>query len=305
MNPVRNGATYAFHPWRPSVDLHGAQMHIGIVVVRCVCNLLPSRLMRHPGLFSLVLLTCGAWALPAPAQVRLEGVVRDDSGAVLADVRVELWDNLTRERIRSQETDHAGRFAFRVRQGAGYRLHATRIGYLAADSSVQIPRDRRTVPVEFRMVAQPVGLEAVDVVARARSPAVLNGFEARQRTGMGHYLTRDDLDRMRPALVTDALARVPGVRLESGGGSSFHRRIRMARTSARGNCPVQVFIDGLLLNRGTSRMRDVQGSGVDDVVAVNDVEGIEVYRGLSSVPAEFLNENSRCGVVVIWTRRGG
>jgi Carboxypeptidase regulatory-like domain/TonB-dependent Receptor Plug Domain len=278
-------------------------MHIRNVVVRCVCNLLPSRLMRHPALCTAALLLC-AWALPAPAQTRLEGVVRDDSGAVLPGVRVELWDNLTRERVRSQETDRGGRFAFRVRQGSGYRLHATRIGYLATDSSLLVPDDRRTLPVEFRLVAQPLGLEAIDVVARARSPAVLNGFQARQRTGMGHYLTREDLDRMRPAMVTDALARVPGVRLESGGGSSFHRRIRMSRSSARGYCPVQVFVDGMLINRGSSRMREAS-SGVDDTVSIDDVEGIEVYRGLSSVPAEFLNEDSRCGVVVIWTRRGG
>lgn len=279
-------------------------MHIGNVVVRCVCNLLPGRLMRHPRLCAAAVLFC-AWAAPAPAQVRLEGVVRDDSGAVMRDVRVELWDNLTRERIRSQETDRSGRFAFRVREGAGYRLHATRIGYLATDSSLTIPRGQRSLPVEFRMVAQPVGLDPIDVVARARSPAVLNGFEARQRNGMGHYLNREDLDRMRPGLVTDALARIPGVRLESGGGSSFHRRIRMARSSARGNCPVQVYVDGMLLNRGGSRMREVPGGGVDDVVSVADVEGIEVYRGVSTVPAEFLNEHSVCGVVVIWTRRGG
>lgn len=259
--------------------------------------------MRHPGLCTFAFLLC-AWALPAPAQTRLEGVVRDDFGAAIAGVRVELWDNLTRELVRSQETDRGGRFAFRVRQGSGYRLHATRIGYLATDSSLLIPDGRRTIPVEFRLVAQPLGLDAVDVVARARSPAVLNGFQARQRTGMGHYLTREDLDRMKPALVTDALARVPGVRLESRGGSAFHRHIRMSRSSGRGYCPVQVFVDGMLLNRGSSRMREAS-SGVDDSVSIDDVEGIEVYRGLSSVPAEFLNENSRCGVVVIWTRRGG
>lgn len=276
-------------------------MHIESVFVRCVCNLLPRRLMRHPGIVPVVLLLC-AWAFPAPAQVRLEGVVRDDSGAVMEDVRVELYDNLTRQHVRTQETDRSGRFSFRVREGYGYRLHVTRIGYLGADSSVLVPRGQRIVPVEVRLVSQPLGLAAIDVVARARSPNILAGFQARQRSGMGHYLTREDLERMRPGLVTDALARIPGVRLESG-GSNFQRRVRMARNGVR-NCPVQVWVDGMLLTRSV-RGREAPQSSVDDVVSVNDVEGIEVYRGLSSVPAEFLNEHARCGVVVIWTRRGG
>lgn len=267
--------------------------------MRCVCNLLQGRPMRHPCLLSLFAVLLSAWAVAAPAQVRLEGVVRDTAGQAVHGARVEVFDNLTRERIRTAETDRDGRFIVRLRDG-GYRLHVSLLGYLATDSSVVLPRGERRASVALRLVDQPLGMEAVDVVARARSPAVLAGFVARQRAGLGHFLTRDDLDRMRPGRVTDALARVPGVRLESG-GSTFHRRLRMARTGVR-NCAVQVFVDGMLMNRG---LRGPGGSSVDDIVSVSDVEGIEVYRGLSSVPAEFLNEHARCGVVVIWTRRGG
>jgi hypothetical protein len=34
-----------------------------------------------------------------------------------------------------------------------------------------------------------------------------------------------------------------------------------------------------------------------------DVEAIEIFKGLASVPAEFLNPQSRCGVIAIWTKR--
>jgi hypothetical protein len=33
------------------------------------------------------------------------------------------------------------------------------------------------------------------------------------------------------------------------------------------------------------------------------VEAIEVFKGLGSVPPEFLNVYARCGVIAIWTRR--
>lgn len=67
-----------------------------------------------------------------------------------------------------------------------------------------------------------------------------------------------------------------------------------------GPCPVQIFLDGRLITRGA-----VMEVPVDDLVTPEAVEGIEVYRGLSTVPPEFLTPNSRCGVVAIWTRRGG
>jgi hypothetical protein len=42
---------------------------------------------------------------------------------------------------------------------------------------------------------------------------------------------------------------------------------------------------------------------VDDLVSPLDVEAVEVFRGLSSVPPEFLTPEARCGVIAIWTRR--
>jgi hypothetical protein len=43
---------------------------------------------------------------------------------------------------------------------------------------------------------------------------------------------------------------------------------------------------------------------IDDVVTPNVTEGIEVYRGVATVPPEILSPDAMCGVVAIWTRRG-
>jgi hypothetical protein len=66
-----------------------------------------------------------------------------------------------------------------------------------------------------------------------------------------------------------------------------------------GPCPVQVFLDG---NQAT---RDVPGGDVDidELASPLDVEAIEVFRGLGSIPPEFLTPEARCGVIAIWTKR--
>ena len=42
---------------------------------------------------------------------------------------------------------------------------------------------------------------------------------------------------------------------------------------------------------------------VDELVQPMDVEVIEVFRGLGSIPPEFLTPQARCGVIAIWTKR--
>jgi hypothetical protein len=43
-----------------------------------------------------------------------------------------------------------------------------------------------------------------------------------------------------------------------------------------------------------------------DELPVNDIEGIELYRGASTTPAQFWQGSGpSCGTVVIWTRTPG
>ncbi len=89
-------------------------------------------------------------------------------------------------------------------------------------------------------------------------------------------------------------------------------------------CEPRVLIDGLIVIRGDSKPPRRPGRAregevedpfddprtpepsLDDVVNPETVEGIEVYRTAAQVPAEFGGSGifTRCGVLVIWTRRG-
>lgn len=72
-------------------------------------------------------------------------------------------------------------------------------------------------------------------------------------------------------------------------------RLSRAPVGERGpvDCPPQVYIDG------------IPWAGPIDEITLRDIEGIEVYRGAAEVPAEFAGSNAGCGVIALWSRRGG
>ncbi len=194
-------------------------------------------------------------------------------------------------------TDENGVFEFEAKRISGIKLDARRLGYRPNTTPVLFFDDHDFYEVEIRLDRDAVLLAPLEVIARSAvepSP-VLRDYRHRLENGMGRYLTRDDIERRNPSFVTDMLTEIPGVRLSSA-GTGARRIVRMGRS----NCPSQIFVDGVLMNP--------EGYGtavtIDDVVSPHDVEAIEVYAGLSSIPAEFLNPNSHCGVVAIWTRRG-
>ena len=63
-----------------------------------------------------------------------------------------------------------------------------------------------------------------------------------------------------------------------------------------GKCEVSYYLDG-------GRFRPDPEVGINEILG-SEVIAVEVYRGPSETPAEFLDSGSRCGVIVIWTRRG-
>jgi outer membrane receptor for ferrienterochelin and colicin len=139
-------------------------------------------------------------------------------------------------------------------------------------------------------------LAPLEVTARSSLRArMLDGFEHRRTATPGVFFTQEDVEKRRPGYVTDLLATVPGVRLLSSGRGS-RRTVVMGRAPGNPDCPAQVYVDGLLMNRDRE-------FAIDDVVSPQAVHGIEVYRGISTVPADFLSPAATCGVVVIWTRR--
>jgi hypothetical protein len=54
-------------------------------------------------------------------------------------------------------------------------------------------------------------------------------------------------------------------------------------------------------------MKVMQGADdLDNLVRPNEVQGVEVYNSTAGVPAEYGGAaGGDCGVVLVWTKRGG
>lgn len=260
-------------------------------------------LLRYLSPLSLILLL----AAPVTGQVRIVGRIIDDLTEVpLAQARLTLLapDGSVLSRAESSET---GTFEFQVRHVRGVRIRAERMSYETNTTPLLYFDQRNFFQVEVRLDPDAILLAPLEVVAWSevdRSP-ILDGFRQRLRTGHGVYITRDQVEARKPAYVTDLLREVPGL-MVTGSGTGSRPVVRVGR-SLSGNCMTQIFVDGFLINKRIFGRTGTPPADfrIDDVVSPSSVEGIEIYRGLATVPPEFLNPDAECGVIAIWTRRGG
>jgi hypothetical protein len=259
---------------------------------------------------ALAWMACAWAARPAAAQGHVAGQILDArTGEPVVGAFVSMLTSEGRFR-RITGTDSVGRFAFDEVIPGRFRLNAGRIGYYNAQGGHIDLAHNDSVTVDIRLSASGVLLQAVTVVARSqpRGNPMLRGFYERMDRGTGYYLNRDAVEARNASMVTDLLVMAPGVRL--GPLTEAGRQIIMGRAiRGAGGCPVQFFVDNIHVNRNTAAELGRPGASplqpsIDDFVQPSAIEGIEVYAGLSSLPAEFVTNESRCGTVVVWTRRG-
>ena len=155
-----------------------------------------------------------------------------------------------------------------------------------------------TETFEFAVLldVEPVDVPGVTVEA-ARVPVRLQGFYERMETATGVFLTREDIDAREPRRMTDLLAPMRTTR-RSRAASTFGRAMDS-------ECRVPlVFIDGQLVgdaNRPVYVDPNMQPS-INQYLDPDQVEAIEIYDAVASVPTQFSLLGSGCGVVVVWTR---
>ncbi len=242
---------------------------------------------RLPRIAVVPLLT-GAVALCVPivatAQGGVRGVVADSLGGAISGAQVVIQGSGA-----AMVTDAAGTFRFQRVSGGNVVLNVRRLGYRPGSVAVQHAATETTV--EVRLVAVAEVLPTVEVRRRGEVyDARLAGYNARRTRRVGHFITREQLDRHDSPRFADVLRSIPGVVVRPLRGSGGGRTI-----SIRGNCSPLVFLDGFPAASGPLDL---------DMIDLASVEGIEVYAGVATVPIEFtsVSGTERCGVIAIWSR---
>jgi Carboxypeptidase regulatory-like domain/TonB-dependent Receptor Plug Domain/Gram-negative bacterial TonB protein C-terminal len=232
----------------------------------------------------ILVLAAAPMPLHAQSAGAIRGVVRDSVGGVVANARVAIRGTAIQA---ISDADGAYRLA-RVPAGGGV-LEARRLGYRPAATPVNVSAGSE-LQIDVELSPVPEQLAPVQVRREAEVfDSRLAGFNARKSKHVGYIVTRERLDRMSSARFVDALRQMPGLSIRTLRGGVVTVSLRGAR------CSPIFYMDGFPSTAGTMDL---------DMIDLAGVEGIEVYSGMSSTPAEFMTVEGTetCGVIAVWSR---
>lgn len=210
-------------------------------------------------------------------------------------------------------TDSDGRFVLRGLPVGSSAIRIRRIGYKAPilgatrlegeSKNARIVLERGTYELP-EITVQAASLKPIEYGWTTRD----DDFFRRKHIGFGRFLTRADIERKQPYRTANLLAGIPGVSLRFRHPGASGTEVRFTRCERVG-----VWIDGTK-QRYTSvsygggsrtpfaRMPDTAAINVGihlENVLPSQIEAMEIYRGPSEMPAEFIDS---CAAIVIWTR---
>jgi hypothetical protein len=179
-----------------------------------------------------------------------------------------------------------------------------RLGYDPWVQEIWLDDTDERLELSVRLRPQAVALDPVDVTAAVAAERYLTevGFLRRQRENAGGYfLDRQEVEQRaaRARFVTELLTGVAGVVVldskVAGRTSTVQFRGMLSLEAAQQCATPRIYVDGFV----------VDTEDLAAIVTPQDVYAIEAYRTPSEVPIEYGGSQSGCGVLLIWTRRGG
>lgn len=218
-------------------------------------------------------------------RTRIIGRVLRPDGIPLAGARVRV-----RGEPGTAVTDSTGTFLLDDAPGGTRTLEAIAMGF----SPTRVPVDVRVGDASRIDIAMRAALTTLETVTvRAMASRETRDYLARaQRNGLGFFLNGDEVRNRGQALVSVALLKAPGIRMQD---TKFGRPV----LSGPFNCTPQFFLDGW----------EIAADEIDRVVSVASLEGIEVYRQPNEVPSELMRgllisaaQRQPCLMVFVWSR---
>lgn len=257
--------------------------------------------IRAQGAATLVLLAThlGPLASGGAAQAAgtLIGRVTDEAGMAVSDARITSSSDTTIQ----VSSDSAGKFQIITIVPGPFTLRVRHLGFAPQDfSTTVLAGQKKRVALELPRL--PHEISAVEVNAVAEKPASYantrkyDQFFARRARGTGAFLTRDQIQLRHAGNIAELLEAIPGVMIRQVGTQWKIQFRRCGSSSLPGTNslpPPAVFIDGILAHNGEERL---------DTINPEDVEAIEVYRGVSELPVEARGQG--CSAVFVWLIEG-
>jgi hypothetical protein len=249
------------------------------------------------------LVTAAAFSMPLAAQTAsLAGtVVRDTAGAGIPEAQIS-FPSLGRSAV----TNYAGEFRIDGLPAGRHLVQVRRIGFRPLNDSVTLAAGN-VLDVEFVMPEQPLALDSQRVTAAARSTQpFLDEFEARRKSGFGHFVEPDDMRKIdNHNFVSSIATRLPGMTIIRKAGTQLLASGRKPcvgpafQCTGAEPCYVSVYIDGVaqyVAGVTNGPPTDFSNYKSDDFAAM------EYYSSGSTAPPQFSGTGSDCGVLLLWRR---
>lgn len=222
---------------------------------------------------------------------RVSGLVRAPSGNVLPGARVTL-------RGTDVETvaDANGAYSLANLPAGTQTIEARAIGFVPIARNVTLS-SKRPLRFDVRFDSAARILQTVEVTGKLLYDRATQEFNEAKKRGFGYFIDRETIEDRQPFNTSDLLRTAPGVMVTTSGqpGSSANIVIR-GGGGFSGSCQPGIVVDGLPLGG--------DAGDIDMLARPEDIAGIAVYRGPSEVPVQYASAGS-CGLIQIWTRRGG
>jgi len=227
----------------------------------------------------------------APLHAAQAASTRGDSAAITGQVIAsETRAPIPRATVQVMGTrlvataDSAGRFALTGLLPGVVMLEARAVGYATGNWRINLKPGQ---VIDHRFDLDLLAYELPEVTVEAKKAARrFADFERRRASGMGAFITKEQIEHANALSLIDILVTARGVQQVCITNDCV---AKMARSPP--GCYPQYFLDGRESTPYFARN-----------TPPHDVQGIEIYRGGSEIPAEFGGSNSACGVIAIWTK---
>jgi hypothetical protein len=207
----------------------------------------------------------------------------------------------------AQLTDENGRVSMGSGKKQTFTIEVRRIGFTPFYGKIDFPDTGIVIPVMLPSLTQQLG--SVKITARKlRSSLELNGFYKRWLDGQkgvtsAVFIGPEEIEKRNASRLSAVLNGVNGISMSRTSNANT-----VVTSSSGGSCPMAIIVDGRQVcpvggcsfQDYSHGLTDLNSVLIDQVLDINSVAGIEVYKRGGNMPTDF-HVDGECGAVAVWT----